>query len=95
MLVKLGLIHALRDAVEVGEEIGRDLPGVVLALPRLAQQIVDEHLRVDLFLNVERRRVDDEIAPVLLILPAPDELRIEIAIAPLVSDANRILLLRV
>ena len=31
--------------------------------------------------NVKRRSVDDEVAPVLLIFPAPDELRIEIAIA--------------
>ena len=36
---------------------------------------------MDLFLDVERRGVDDEVAPVLFIFPAPDELRIEIAIA--------------
>ena len=33
-------------------------------------------LRVDLLLDVERRRVDDEVRPVLLVLAAPDELRI-------------------
>ena len=90
MLVELGLVHALGDAVEVGEQVGRDLPGFVLALLRLAQQIVDQHLGVHLFLDVERRGVDDEVAPVLLILAAPDELRIEVAVAALVGHADRV-----
>ena len=42
-----------------------------------------------LLLDVERRRLDDEVAPVLLVLAAPDELRIEVAVAPLVRDAHR------
>ena len=50
-------------------------------LLRLPQQVVDQHLGVDLLLDVERRRVDDEIAPVLLVLAAPDELRVEVAVA--------------
>ena len=37
--------------------------------------------------------MDDEIAPVLLVLAAPDQLRIEIAIAALVGDPNGRLLL--
>ena len=45
------------------------------------QQVVDQHLGVDLFLDVERRGVDDEVAPVLLILAAPDELGIEVGVA--------------
>ena len=36
---------------------------------------------MDLLLDVERRRMDDEVAPVLLVLAAPDELRIEVAVA--------------
>ena len=36
---------------------------------------------MNFFLDVKRRRVDDEIAPVLLILPAPDELWIEVGVA--------------
>jgi hypothetical protein len=36
---------------------------------------------MDLLLNVERRGVDDEIAPVLLILATPDELGIEVGVA--------------
>ena len=91
MLVELGLVHAERDAVEVGEEIGREIPGFVLTLPRLAQEVVDERLRMDFFLNVKRRGVDDEVAPVLLIFPAPDELRVEVAIA-LVARLDRMLL---
>ena len=55
---------------------------------RLPQQVVDQHLGVDLFLDVERRGVDDEVAPVLLILAAPDELRVEVAVAALVGDAD-------
>ena len=81
VLVKLGLVHAERDAVEVGEEIRRELPGLVLRLARGAQEIVDEHFRVDFFLDVKRRGVDDEVAPILLVFPAPDELRVEVAIA--------------
>src|ERR1043166_10292232 len=34
-----------------------------------------------LLLDVERRRLNDEVAPVLIVLPAPYELRIEIGIA--------------
>ena len=36
--------------------------------------------------------MDDEVAPVLLVLAAPDELRVEVAVAPLVGDADRTLL---
>ena len=64
----------------------------MLALARLPQQIVDQHLGMDLLLDVERRRVDDEVAPVLLVLAAPDELRVEVAVAALVGDADRALL---
>src|SRR4051812_1732555 len=46
-------------------------------------------------LDVDRRRVDDEIAPVLLILATPYELRIEVAVPTLVGDANRRLLRRI
>ena len=35
---------------------------------------------MNLFLNVERRGVDNEIAPVLLILPTPDKLGVEIGV---------------
>src|SRR6266508_3899468 len=92
MLVELGFVHALGHAVEIGEEIRRKLSSLVRALARIAQQVIDQHLRMDLLLNVERWSVNDEVAPVLLVLAAPDELRIEVAVAPLVGDADGVLL---
>ena len=47
---------------------------------------------MDLFLDVERRSVDDEVAPVLLVLAAPDELGIEVGVAG-IADLLRVLLL--
>ena len=47
----------------------------------LAQEIVDQHLGVNLFLDVEGRGVDDEVAPVLLVLSPPDELGVEVSVA--------------
>src|SRR5690242_20079106 len=93
MLVELGLVRSLGNTVEVGEEVRRERPGLVGVLFRHAQQIVDQHLRVDLLLDVERRCMNDEIAPVLLVLAAPDELRVEVGVAP-VADFRRPLLLR-
>ena len=81
MLVKLGLIRALGNAIEVGKQVGGNLPGIVLTFLGGAQQIVDQHLGVYLFLNVERRCVDNEVAPVLLILAAPDKLWVKVGIA--------------
>ena len=63
--------------------VGCRLPGL-----RLALEVVDQRLGVDLLLDVERRRMDDEVAPVLLVLAAPDELRVEVAVAALVGDAD-------
>lgn len=57
-----------------------------------AQQVVDEHLRLDLLLNTERRSVDDEVAPILLVLPAPDELRIKVSVARIAYLLRRLLL---
>ena len=55
--------RSLGQAVEVGEEVEL----LVARLPArcsfgLAQQVVDQDLGVDLLLDVERRRVDDEVA---------------------------------
>jgi hypothetical protein len=51
------------------------------SLLRLAQQVIDERLGMHLFLNVEGRSMDNEIAPVLLIFSPPDKLRIEVGVA--------------
>ena len=48
---------------------------------------------MDLFLDVERRGVDDEVAPVLLILATPDELGIEIAVSGVAEGFGGLLLL--
>ena len=93
MLIELGLVRALGDAVEVGEEVGREVAVVVLLLLGLTQQVVDDGLGVDLFLDVERRGVDDEVAPVLLILAAPDELGIEIAVSGVAEGFGGLLFL--
>ena len=94
MLVKLGLVHAFRHAVEVAEEVDL-VAGLRAALPCRAQEVVDQDLGVDLLLNVERRRLDDEVAPVLVVLPAPDELRVEVAVAALIRHADGVLLVLV
>src|SRR5438876_4358778 len=90
VLVELRLVHALGNTVEVREEVRNDLAHLLAPLSCPAQQVVDQHLGMDLLLDVERRRLDDEVAPVLLVLAAPDELRVEIAVAPLVSGAPRL-----
>ena len=75
----------------------------MLALSGLPQQIIDQCFGVDLFLDVERRSMDDEVGPILLILATPDKLRIKIAVtaclflfepccATLIGNTNRVLL---
>lgn len=83
VLVELGL--GVGQAVEVGEEI--ELLAVLLPrraqcrVPRLkAPEVVDKDFGVDLFLNVEGRRLHHEAGPVLPILAAPDELGVAAAL---------------
>jgi hypothetical protein len=97
VLVEVGLVRVLGHAVEIGEQVellllARSLVGRFFLGRRLPQQIVDQDLRMDLFLDVQRRGVDDKAAPVLLILPAPDQLRIEVTVAAFVGNADRALL---
>ena len=87
--VELGLVRALGDAVEVVEEVKLHLGCGFLAL---AQQVINEGLRMHLLLDVERRGMDDEVAPVLLILPTPDELGIEVGIARIPHLARLLML---
>ena len=47
---------------------------------------------MDFLLDVERRGVDDEIAPILLVFTAPDELRIEVGIARILDRLGLFLL---
>ena len=80
VLVELGLRAVVRQTVEVGEQVGLGLGRGVFAIPapvlRPPPQVVDEHLWVHLLLDEERRRLHDDVGPVLLVLAAPDELRV-------------------
>ena len=77
MLVEVDEVE-LAEAVERLEQ--RQL-GLVLAGLRGLAQVLDEHPRVDLLLDVDRRRVDHEVLAVVLVLALPDELRVERRVA--------------
>ena len=47
---------------------------------------------MNLLLNEKRRCPNDEVGPILHILSTPDELRVEVAVTPLVRDLNRVLI---
>ncbi|MCG8350545.1 MAG: hypothetical protein MI924_22485, partial [Chloroflexales bacterium] len=98
--VELGLLDAGGDAVEVGEEI--HLRGLGLAVGGLRcaarrqplctlHQVVDQRLGVYLLLDVERRRAHNQVAPVLLVLAAPDQLRVQVGVAR-IANLFRVLL---
>ena len=82
MPVELRLIDAFGYAVEVGKEI--ELLGLCrLVFFGLPEQIVDQHLGVHLFLDIEGWCLHHQLGPVLLILAAPDQLRVQVAVARL------------
>ena len=79
VLVELGLRLRARQAVEVGEEVDLRLRlHTALGAPH---EVVDQDLGMDLLLDEERWRRYDEVGPVALVLAAPDELRVEVAVA--------------
>ena len=93
VLVELGTGVLVGQPVEVGEQVGLEAGLArcpfrfrVLGLP---EQVGDQRLRVHLLLDEERRRLDHEVRPVLLVLAAPDKLRVEIAVAAFVLDLDR------
>ncbi|CFO04284.1 Uncharacterised protein [Bordetella pertussis] len=63
VLVELCAIRAFGQAVEVTEQIEQVLlrRGGFAPFFGLAAQIVDQHLGLDLLLDVQRRRIDDQI----------------------------------
>ena len=84
MLVEVGAVSALGQAVEVGEHVqlhARILP----ALLGLAHQVGDERLGMHLLLDVQGRHVDHQVGEVLLVLAAPHQLGIQVAVATLVG----------
>ena len=96
MLVELGFGLLGGQPVEVGEQVGETrLDVVVFGAPRLLalpHQVVDQYLGMHALLDVEGRRVDDEVGPVLLVLAAPDQLRVQVAVAPGVGELDGTLL---
>jgi hypothetical protein len=91
VLVELGHCLLVGQPVEAGEEVRHRRCRLIAPLLALPQQIVDQDLRVHLLLDVERRRLDDQVGPVLLVLAAPDELRVQVAVAPLIGQPDRVL----
>jgi len=89
--VELGPLGARGQTVEVGEEVLLQTLGH--APLRAPHQVGDQRLRVHLLLDVERRRLHHEVGGVLLVLAAPNKLRIKVAIAALIRDAKRRLIL--
>lgn len=81
-MVEVGLVGAFGEAVEVAEEVGLlARPATTLALPRKRgrgkfEEVVDQYFGFNLFLDIERRRCDDKVGPLLLILAPPDQLRV-------------------
>ena len=89
VLVELGPRFFAGQSVEVGEEIELWLSCTVCAGLCPPLQVVNQNLGMDLLLDVERRRGHNQVGPVLLVLAAPDQLRIEVAIAALIGNADR------
>ena len=87
MLVELGGAGVLGQAVEIGEEVNLGRGGLGAGLG-LAEEVVNQDLGMDLFLDVERRGRDDEVGPIRVVFAAPDELGVEVAIAAFVGDLD-------
>src|SRR3984893_6246797 len=81
------------EPVKIVKEV--DLRRVLaLTLPRLPPQILDQRLGVNFLLNIDRRRGNEQRLAILLILAAPDELRIEIGIARIAQNLHRLVVVR-
>jgi hypothetical protein len=87
VLVEFSGAGVVGQAVEVGEEVNLRGAGGGAGLG-LAEEVVNEDLGMDLFLDVKRRRGHDEVGPVGNVLATPDELRVEVAVAAFVGDLD-------
>lgn len=85
VLVELGFRVFAGEPVEISEE-GVLVLGRGIRFFRLAEEVVNENLWVDFFLDVDGRGGHDEIGPVLLIFAAPDELGVEVAVEAGIAD---------
>ncbi|OPZ67874.1 MAG: hypothetical protein BWY82_02684 [Verrucomicrobia bacterium ADurb.Bin474] len=91
MLVKLGFGILAGQAIEVAKQVHLRVAGVIGQF-RLAQQIFDQCLGMDLLLNVERWGLHHKVGPILLVLAPPYQLRIEVTVAGVASFLGRLLL---
>ena len=91
MRIKFGALIG-RDAIEIREQIRR----ILWLCPPLACafQILDNRLGVDFLLNIQWRRLNDQVRPIRHVLPPPHQLRIKIRIAPLIRHPDGSLHLR-
>ena len=87
VLVELGGAGVFGQAVEITEKVNLRRGGRGAGLG-LAEQIINQGFGVNLFLDVKRRRGNNEIGPVRVILAAPDELRVKVAVAAFVGDLD-------
>ena len=94
MLVELCFGILAGQSVEIGKEIELRIRLLAATLFRLPTQIVDKNLGMNLLLDIERRRRHNQIGPVLFVLAAPNQLRVQIAVTALVGHSNRCLLVR-
>ena len=88
MLVELRLGGLGGEPVEVGEQVDEARllaarPGLPL-VRTLTHEVVHKRLGVHPLLDVQRRGVHHQVRRVLLILAAPDELRVKVAVASFV-----------
>ncbi|AEO46714.1 hypothetical protein F11_01220 [Rhodospirillum rubrum F11] len=88
VLIELGRRLLVGQAVEIGKQIDGRPDHFLGPSPGLALQIVDQNLGVDLFLDIKRRGLNDQFRPIPLVLAPPDQLRVEIAVAAVIGDAN-------
>ena len=88
VLIELGACSLAGQAVEIGEEVELWF-GCFRAFLCSAAEIVDQNLGMYLLLDIEWRRGNHKIGPVLLILTSPYKLRVEVAIAAFVGNADR------
>ena len=87
MLIKISLVCAFRDAIEIGKQAELRLKRLLSGLA-LFQEVFNECLRMYLFLNVERRSLYGQRI-IAVIFASPDELRIEVGIPFFIADAHR------
>ena len=89
----VGVVLVEVDQVELAEAVEgleQGQLGLVLGPGGGVAEVLDQDARIDLLLDVDRRRVGDEVLAVELVLALPDELRVERRVAR-VTDGDRLL----